>query len=76
LGTISGTVWDLGAGKKAKMGGRAELGTISTAVWYGGLCTAGRTRVKEYWGSIPGLVAGGIAENGTGGWECRISDYN
>jgi hypothetical protein len=46
----------------AQMGGRAELGTISTAVWYGGLCTAGGTRVNWYWGLYAGI--GGRVDRG------------
>jgi hypothetical protein len=44
----------------AQVGGRAELGTISTAAWHGGLCTTGGTRVKEVIAdSIPGRVGRG-----------------
>jgi hypothetical protein len=36
----------------ARVGGRAELGTISTAVWEGGLLTVGGSGVKDELGSL------------------------
>jgi hypothetical protein len=56
--------------KMERAGGRAELGTISMAVWEGGLGTVGGTRVKEglrtnpgpggrgYRGKCPGCLMG------------------
>jgi hypothetical protein len=43
----------------ARVGGRAGLGTISTALWEGGLLTVEGTRVKEAWGVYPGPVVRG-----------------
>jgi hypothetical protein len=37
----------------SRVGGRAELGIISTAVWEGGMLTVGGSRVKEALGTLP-----------------------
>jgi hypothetical protein len=58
----------------ARAVGRAKLGTISMAVYLGGLRTVGGTRVKEVLVTIPGRRGGVISENGTGGWEDRTKD--
>jgi hypothetical protein len=42
MGRVGGRI-----GENVRVGDRAELGTISTAVWEGRLLTVGGTRVKE-----------------------------
>jgi hypothetical protein len=51
-GLYPGSGWDGESGKMARVLGRAELGTISTDVLFGGLLTVGGTRVKDILGTL------------------------
>jgi hypothetical protein len=54
--------------------GRGGVGIITRDHF---VCECGQVDCERGIGdSISGLLEGGIAENGTGGWECRTRDYN
>jgi hypothetical protein len=46
----------------SRVGGKSELGTISTDVWHGGFCTAGGTLVKEVLENLSRAVNEGRSE--------------
>jgi hypothetical protein len=59
----------------ARVGGREGLGTISTAVWEGGLLNVGDIRVKVALGTVSRAGVMGIWENGPVGGEGMCGYY-